>query len=88
MEPPDWSANPPRTPEDLPADLAALNRGHRVNAYFWDPQGAIKLFLNDAERICREISQLPPNLPDGLDQAVAAAQTTLSELPALRKETP
>jgi hypothetical protein len=86
MEPSDWIANPPRTPGDLPADLDALSRGYRVNANFWDPKGAIRLFLDDAERICREISQLPLDLPDGLDRAVSVARTTLGELPALRRE--
>ena len=87
MQPPDWTANPPRTPGDLPADLAALGRGPRVNANFWDPQGAIALYLDDAERICREIGQLPPDLPDGLDRMAAKARATLGELPALRRET-
>lgn len=85
-KPPDWIAKPPRTPRDLPADLAALSR-YRVNGNFWDPKGAIEQFLDDAERVCREITQLPPDLPDGLDQAVPIARTTLRELPALRRET-
>ncbi|RKF22851.1 hypothetical protein [Micromonospora globbae] len=87
MQPPDWIAKPPRSPRDLPADLATLRRGRGVNSNFWDPQGAIKRFLDDAEQICREISQLPPDLPDGLDRAVAMARTTLGQLPALRRAT-
>lgn len=87
MKPPNWTAKPPRKPQDLPADLTALSRGYRVNGNFWDPEGAIERYLDDAEHICREICRLPPDLPDGLDQAVPLAQTTLGELPTLRQET-
>lgn len=86
-EPPDWADKPPRARQDLPADLAALDRGLPVNGNFWEPGAAIERFLDDAERICQEICQLPADLPDGLDQAVPMARATLGELPALRRET-
>jgi hypothetical protein len=85
-KPPDWTAKPPRSPRDLPANVTALLRRYQVNDNFWDPHGAIERFLEDAESICREICELPPDLPDGLDQAVAVARSTLEELPTLRRE--
>jgi hypothetical protein len=85
MKPLNWTAKRLRKPRGLPTDLAVLNR-YRINDNFWDPKGAIERFLDNAEYICREICQLPPDLPDGLDQAVATAKSTLGELPTLRRE--
>lgn len=84
--PPEWLSRPPRRREDLPRRLSILDR-RQLNDRFWNPRDAVARYLDDAEQLCREITEtLTPEMPDGLGEIIPAAHATLAQIPMLRKD--